>query len=60
MNNNDYFVRMAPVNEYDVDLLEAGNMGKRNYLSDFNRGQIMMSCWLSQSISKTEGLSSVY
>ena len=37
-------------------MLEAGQMGNHKDLSDFDKGQIVMVEWLSQSISKTARL----
>ena len=34
-----------------VDVLETGKMGKREDLSEFDKGQIVMARWLGQSIS---------
>jgi len=39
-----------------VDVLEAGRMGKRKDLSEFDKGQIVMARQLGQSISKTAAL----
>ncbi|ROL49918.1 Calsyntenin-2 [Anabarilius grahami] len=39
-----------------VDVLEAGKMGKRKVLSEFDKGQIVMARRLIQSISKTAAL----
>ncbi len=39
-----------------VDVLEAGKMGKRKDLSEFDKGQIVMARQLGQSISKTAAL----
>ena len=39
-----------------VDVLEAGKMGKRKDLSEFDKGQIVMARRLGQSISKTAAL----
>ena len=53
MNNIDYLVIMAVLK---VDVLEAGKMGKRKDLRDFDKGQILMARRLGQSISKIAGL----
>ena len=37
-------------------MFEAGKMGKRNDLRDFDKGQIVMASWLDQSISKITSL----
>ena len=55
---------MAPVKGWaaieqsvlEVDVLEAGKMGKRKDLRDSDKGQIVMARRLSQSISNTTGL----
>ncbi|KAK3517496.1 hypothetical protein QTP70_012575 [Hemibagrus guttatus] len=39
-----------------IDVLEAGKMGKRKDLSEFDKGQIVMTRRLDQSISKTAAL----
>lgn len=37
-------------------VLEAGKMGKRNNLSEFDKDQIVMTRWLGQSIFLTAAL----
>ena len=41
---------------HKVDVLEAGKMGKRKDLSEFDKGQIVMARPLGQSISKAAAL----
>ncbi|KAK3546690.1 hypothetical protein QTP70_031382 [Hemibagrus guttatus] len=41
---------------FKVDVLEAGQMGKRKDLSEFDKGQIVMARQLDQSIFKTTAL----
>ena len=36
-----------------VAVLDGGEMGRRENLSDFNHGQIIIAWWLGQSISET-------
>ena len=63
MNNIDYLVTMAPVKGWgiysaeseqsvlEVDMLDAGEMGRSKDLSDFDKDQIVMARRLGQSIS---------
>ena len=67
MNNIDFLVTMAPVKGWDilgaseqsvleVDVLDAGEMGRSKDLSNFDKGQIVMARRLGQSIFETARL----
>ena len=57
MNNIDYLVTMAPVKGWDIlGIKWAGEMGRNKDLSDFDKGQIVMTRRLGQSIPETARL----